>query len=134
MLTTKKYFTLEEANSLLPYISKILLHIMKINNNINTLYSVSVDYEDELKAVKNEINMNKNFHRLYYHLYRKIETLSDMGCIVKDADLGIVDFYSIYNEKEILLCWKLGERQIKYWHYPEDGYVGRMPVSMLKKN
>ena len=133
MLATKKYFSLEEANSLLPKISKILIQIMKINNSINVLNSVSIDYEDEIKAVKNDIRMNKNFHRLYYNLYKKIELLIEIGCIVKDADLGIVDFYSMYEGEEIFLCYKLGEKEIRYWHYPEEGYAGRRSVSELKK-
>ena len=133
MLATKKYFSLEEANSLLPRISKILIQIMKINNDINVLNSVTIDYEDEIKAIKNDIRMNKNFHRLYYNLYKKIELLIDMGCIVKDADLGVVDFYSMYEGEEIFLCYKLGEKEIRYWHYPEEGYAGRRSVSELKK-
>lgn len=133
MLATKKYFSLEEANSLLPRISKILIQIMKINNDINVLNSVTIDYEDEIKAIKNDIRMNKNFHRLYYNLYKKIELLIDMGCIVKDADLGVVDFYSMYEGEEIFLCYKLGEKEIRYWHYPEEGYIGRRSVSELGK-
>ncbi len=132
-LATKKYFKLEEANSLLSKISKILIQVMKINNNIAMLNSLSIDYEDEFRAIKNDITMNKNFHRLYYNLYKKIELLTELGCIVKDADLGIVDFYSMFEGKEIFLCWKLGEKEIKYWHYPEEGYAGRKSVSILKK-
>jgi|TARA_B100001971_G_scaffold208086_1_gene229316 hypothetical protein len=132
-LITKRYFKIEEANSLIPKLSKILIQIMKINNHLSMINSISVDYEDELKSIKNDIVVNKNFHRLYYNLYKKIEMLTNLGCIVKDADLGIVDFYSMLEGREILLCWKLGEKEIKFWHYADESYAGRKSIDMLKE-
>ena len=50
-LITKRYFKIEEANSLIPKLSKILIQIMKINNHLSMINSISVDYEDELKSI-----------------------------------------------------------------------------------
>tara|TARA_Y100000310_G_scaffold186269_1_gene186405 strand:+ start:58083 stop:58496 length:414 start_codon:yes stop_codon:yes gene_type:complete len=130
-LTTKKYFSLREANSLIPKVEKIVLQIIKINNALEILDSIQISYEDDFQEIKNDIVTNKNFHRLYYNLYKKVEKLIEIGCVIKDINLGVVDFYSLYEDREISLCWKLGEKEIKYWHDTNEGYVGRQPVSRL---
>jgi hypothetical protein len=50
---------------------------------------------------------------------------------VKDADEGLVDFPALREGEEILLCWKLGEAEIAYWHDLEQGFAGRRPIDEL---
>jgi hypothetical protein len=57
-----------------------------------------------------------------------LEKLQSTGCLLKDADLGLVDFPTLYNGTEVYLCWKLGERAIGHWHHVEDGFRGRRPI------
>jgi len=59
------------------------------------------------------------------------DTLAEIDAIgvqVKDLEKGLLDFPSVLDGKSILLCWKLGEREIAYWHSPEDGFAGRKPL------
>jgi hypothetical protein len=56
------------------------------------------------------------------------EEIEEMGCLVKDLDIGLVDFPSRLGERDIYLCWKLGEPSIQYWHYVEEGFAGRKPL------
>lgn len=58
-------------------------------------------------------------------------TLNDAGCLIKDIDEGIVDWYAMRGERDVLLCWKLGEKEIGFWHDPEAGFSGRRPISEL---
>ena len=53
------------------------------------------------------------------------EEIEELGCLVKDFEIGLVDFPSRLGEREIYLCWKLGEPSIQYWHYVEEGFAGR---------
>lgn len=57
-----------------------------------------------------------------------IEQLQAAGALVKDLDQGLLDFPAIRDGEEILLCWHLGEDEIKFWHGPEDGFAGRQPL------
>ena len=52
----------------------------------------------------------------------------DVGAIVKDLDSGLLDFPSIRDGVEVLLCWRLGEDEVGWWHGPEDGFAGRHPL------
>jgi hypothetical protein len=50
-----------------------------------------------------------------------VNEINAIGVQVKDMK-GLLDFPSVLDGKSILLCWKLGEKEIAYWHSPEDGF------------
>ena len=50
------------------------------------------------------------------------------GAIVKDLDEGLVDFPARREGEEILLCWRLGEDDVAFWHGLEEGFAGRRPI------
>jgi len=54
------------------------------------------------------------------------------GILVKDLDQGLIDFPHIReNGEEVYLCWKLGEKEIGYWHRISDGFAGRKAIQEL---
>lgn len=57
-----------------------------------------------------------------------ITEISSIGVQVKDLDMGLLDFPCVVDGQIILLCWKLGEKAIEYWHGLEEGYAGRKPI------
>jgi hypothetical protein len=54
--------------------------------------------------------------------------LDDLGVQVKDPDAGLVDFPSVREGEDVLLCWRLGEDEIRYWHHAAGGFAGRKPI------
>lgn len=55
--------------------------------------------------------------------------LEAMGVIIQDLERGLVDFRSVLDgEREVFLCWQLGERRIRYFHHLSDGFVGRQSI------
>lgn len=57
-----------------------------------------------------------------------VERIQEIGCQLKDLETGLIDFPTLYRDKEVYLCWKLGESRIGFWHQVEDGYQGRRPI------
>lgn len=57
-----------------------------------------------------------------------IAKIRGMGIEVKDLALGLIDFRSIREGREVYLCWKLGEEHVSYWHELDTGYAGRQPL------
>jgi hypothetical protein len=53
------------------------------------------------------------------------ERIEQMGVLVKDLDIGLIDFLTLYQGHEVCLCWKLGEERIRFWHGTEEGFAGR---------
>ena len=50
------------------------------------------------------------------------------GAQIKSLEEGLLDFPSRREGEEILLCWKLGEDEIRYWHGAAEGFAGRKPL------
>ena len=63
-------------------------------------------------------------------LAHTIDELTELGVEVKDIDEGLVDFPALRRGETVLLCWKLGEDDIEYWHTLEDGFAGRRPLPL----
>lgn len=129
----KRYFTLEEAENLIPEISLKINKLIRLSRAIQLINRIEINYEDEFDFITNEINSRKNSHKIYYEFYCLLEEILNYGVIVKDLNFGLVDFYSLYQGKEIFLCWHLGESKIKYWHEAESGYDDRKPIESLNK-
>jgi hypothetical protein len=69
-------------------------------------------------------------------LKEALETIEGTGALVKDLDMGLIDFLSLYRGREVCLCWKLGEDSIQFWHGTDEGFRGRKPIDedFLKKH
>lgn len=60
---------------------------------------------------------------------REIVTrFADEGVQVKDVDSGLIDFPAEIDGEPVLLCWKVGEERIEFWHTLEGGFAGRRPI------
>jgi hypothetical protein len=57
-----------------------------------------------------------------------VESLNAAGVQVKDLDEGLVDFPARHAGRDVLLCWKVGEPDVAYWHGVEEGFAGRKPL------
>lgn len=61
-------------------------------------------------------------------IQQAMSSLEDLGAQVKDLDLGLVDFPTLYRGRQVLLCWRVGEPDIAWWHGTEEGYSGRKRI------
>lgn len=128
-----KYFTLKEARRILPTVSTLLHDLMRTKKAIDLLNNIELEYPENAPPDINPIKLNREFHRLSYEFYKILDMLEETGCVVKDIDHGLVDFYSIQNDKEIFFCWKVGEEDITHWHDVDSGFTGRMPIDFLEQ-
>ena len=56
------------------------------------------------------------------------ERVEELGVLIKDLDIGLIDFLTRYHGQDVCLCWKLGEERIRFWHGMEEGFRGRKPI------
>lgn len=61
-------------------------------------------------------------------LQEAFEKIQEFGCLVKDLDIGLIDFPTLFQGEEVYLCWKLGEPGIRFWHGVSEGFRGRKPI------
>jgi hypothetical protein len=57
-----------------------------------------------------------------------IDAIHEFGCLVKDLDIGLIDFPTRFRGREVYLCWKLGEEGIAWWHGTDEGFAGRKAI------
>ena len=104
------FFTPAEADELVNEIQRTVTHVMEIKKMSETI-------SDDTKM---SVAMN--------NLEREIQKLEDLGCIMKDLDVGLVDFPAVRLGVRVWLCWKSGERKVKFWHGLQEGFANRKPV------
>ncbi len=126
----KKYFTVEGAQKQIPKIRKSLMKLKNLKKAIDAVLSIKIDpkeigYEE---FIETNTKLNKEYHKISYEFYKEVENLEKIGCILKDLEQGLVDFYCKFESRDIFLCWKLGEYKIKAWHELDDGFIGRKPI------
>jgi len=76
----------------------------------------------------------KNYAEAVNHLEDYVDELTDVGCELKDYQIGLIDFVGRHQRRDVYLCWKLGEERIGYWHEMNAGYAGRQPISTLQED
>ncbi len=127
------YFTREEAEALLPEIEPVLIELQQQHAELLALRT-------ELESL--QARMRGNGHGLHERLRQLqrqhdaslalvrglIERVLAFGCQLKDPAIGLIDFLALRDGREILLCWRLGEQGIHWWHDLDAGFRGRQPL------
>ena len=76
----------------------------------------------DLKAAQSELE------QLAEEAAAALRELDGLGVVVKDLDLGLLDFPGLRDGEEVELCWQVGEDAVEFWHPLEAGYRGRKPI------
>lgn len=130
---SKKYFTLEEANALLPLIERELVELQRMKRTFEEKYTDLQDKKAEhVYGVQGAAEDEDPFFAAEFELeFLQIEARTLMqsirrkGAELKDIDSGLIDFPALMGGKEVLLCWKQGEESITHYHGLYDGFAGR---------
>src|SRR6516165_2180747 len=130
-----KYFNLNEAQELLPVITRELEQVRRGKQTIDQLEQELAQAAARIMMLGGSIPDHEELAkkrseglRLTAQLKQAIERIQETGCVVKDLDQGLIDFPSLLDGREVYLCWKLGEERIAYWHGLEEGFAGRKPL------
>jgi hypothetical protein len=132
--------TLEAVNALLPRLSAIvreqLLRRADIETRLKELSDAVGEIPDTLTVERTD---PANVRELKRDLIGRVETyqsgwneLEEMGAVLKDPRIGLVDFYGTVDGKLVWLCWKYGENEVRHYHALDEGFAGRkeIPESM----
>ena len=128
----RKYFTPEQAEKLLPLLQQKLSRLQAAKQAVELLEEVEIELDDEEQNYRYNLHLEKEYHRRQYLFYRELEALERQGCIIKDIEQGLVDFPCIFQGRDVFLCWRLGEEQLRYWHEIDNGYAERKPIVDLE--
>jgi len=128
-------FTLSEAQTLVPVLESLLRSAMEGKKTMQ-------EVEAELQEVGQRIFVNGGMlvdvialgkrkaqrDKAVHAVKDALGEIDSAGVQVKDLDMGLLDFPCVVEGRVILLCWKLGEPGIGFWHDTEEGFAGRKPI------
>jgi len=131
----ERTFTLDEAQALLPVLESLLKTAMDGKNAAERI-------EQEFKVVSNRVFLSggtlldvaqlagrkRERERLVQKIKDALAEIEASGVLVKDLEMGLLDFPCEVGGRTILLCWKLGEKAIAHWHGTDEGYRCRKPI------
>ena len=130
-----KTFTLSEAQPLLPVLEALLRKAQAAGSRAGEL-------ESEMQQLTQRIFLSGGMHVNVVQAARRraerertlqeardtLLEIDEIGVQVKDLEKGLLDFPCVVDGQTVLLCWKLGEKEIGFWHTTEDGFAGRRPL------
>ena len=130
----KRLFTPREANSALTEVRPVAERLVALRErmrelaetqgeNILAIGGNGVGYAaTDLNSARTELE------ELAEQVAAAVRELDAAGVVVKDLDLGLLDFPGLRDGEEVELCWQVGEDAVAYWHPLEAGYRGRKPI------
>jgi len=130
----EKHFTLQEANDLLPRLAPILRQLIAVRHSMAEKHGKMEELRAHVRG-NGATAEGRLFARLKdeldaiaAELRHGIEEIQGFGCVIKDLEIGLIDFPAIRLGEEVYLCWKLGEDRVAFWHGVQEGFAGRRPV------
>jgi hypothetical protein len=108
----KRYFDLEEANEMIPWLDHTFAAICKLRARMERSSTDLVD------TVHSEIE-------------DRLNELIAKGLEVVDIELGIINFYTWDEDEEVVLSWQYGETEIHFWHEPFEDFCHRRPLKQI---
>jgi hypothetical protein len=131
----KKYFSVAEANAALPLARAIVKDIADLARDLrerherlsrlkpNERITLGEAHQEEVREATAEFERDQERMREY------IKELNDLGIELKDFDTGLIDFPCRLGDREVYLCWRLGEPEVAHWHEIDAGFAGRRRIT-----
>jgi hypothetical protein len=135
----RTYFTVEKANKALPLVRAIVADIVRQWRAVSELErGLEPFMKPKRKAVKQEpfseevAQRQNQLEEEQAKLREYVDELEKLGVEIKSIQEGLCDFPCLLDGREVLLCWKLGEPQVQFWHEVDAGFGGRKPITGRK--
>ena len=130
----ERNFTPDEANELLPTVRLLVERMVEAKRALDVAQAEADDVSVRISGNGGGLpparlaEVDAGVSRRATELARVLEEVQALGVVVKDLDTGLVDFPSVRDGRDVLLCWQLGEDDVAFWHGYDDGYAGRRPI------
>ncbi|MGH2453140.1 MAG: DUF2203 domain-containing protein [bacterium] len=130
-----RHFTLADALRMLPDVEQTIRRLRRIRDELaalrQTVEGQWAALEDDPATLTEIGEDQQRVERLEKEFGEAAGELERRGVLLRDLDMGLVDFPSLAGSAQIYLCWKVGEASIGFWHGLNEGYAARKPLSTL---
>jgi len=129
-----RYFTVDEARALVPWLISTFGEVAPMREKAKQLGAETMglvegmrhnggsDSDEQLDLKRRALKEASDF------VADRLESINERGILVKGMDPGLVDFPSMWEGREVYLCWLEGEEELGFWHEVEAGFPGRQAL------
>lgn len=131
-----RYFTAEEANDALQDVRPLTEELVEHRRALVELQEAQLSMTQRIAGNGGNVEPRKlqelqeRLDEEVAGIARCVARIHEAGALVKDLDQGLVDFPARREGEDVLLCWRLGEEEVGYWHGLEEGFSGRKPLPL----
>jgi hypothetical protein len=125
-----RLFSEEEANELIPRLEILMRQLQMQATSLRArIEELSVDDPSILHSQMSEIvGRYPELRSFATNMAEAAEQIESFGCILKDIDLGLIDFPYDAGDDIVFLCWQFGESRVVAWHSVDSGFSERQPL------
>ena len=131
----ERYFSVADVEALIPALTRLMKRVMAANAEAGEVRT-RLQGEQQRIALAGGGVLDRQawradlerIERLTAEVQQGLGEIVELGGAPKDLGLGLVDFLHLREGREVNLCWKYGEREIRHWHGLDEGYAGRKPL------
>lgn len=126
-----RHYTVEEATERLAIVEPLLRDAVRLKHEYDSALQqeqVAGQPNGDDSANVGNAHGSADIEQLRSSILERVNFINALGIQVKDLDTGLIDFPTVRDGEEVLLCWRMGEPAIGFWHTEEDGYPGRKPI------
>ena len=131
----ERYFTPQEVGALIPALAGVMEGVMRA-------HAEATEARERLHAERERIARagggvldraawraeSERVARLTERIQAGLQEIGRLGGTPKDLGLGLVDFPHLRDGRVVHLCWRQGERDVRWWHGLDEGYAARKPL------
>ena len=132
-----RWYTLAEANASLAQLAPRIARLRRLRDEVRRSQELLDILWQRLEGGESVLSTIGERQRVLDGLLgefsRVVEEVNASGVILRDLDLGLVDFPARLRGRPIFLCWKTDEHEVAFWHGTTEGYGGRKSVSMISE-
>ena len=128
------YFSVNDANKILPSVIKKFNYAKKMKSEVMKMERQLTSGTTPITSLEEYTEAKRKLNSMITKFYHSIEDLENTGVVLKGLDDGLLDFPAKRFDEEIWLCWKEGEKEIKFWHEKDSGFMGRKPISVSNES
>lgn len=133
-------FSVEEANRMVHEIRPELVRLARLNQEFTqvrdraeVLTVATSGASVENPDLRDLQGLADRRDRLGAEIRLAIEAIHRRGCVVKDPEKGLVDFYTLSGDRLVFLCWHMGETEVAHWHSLDGGFAARKPLDRSER-
>jgi hypothetical protein len=133
---SQRYFTAEEANDALQDVRPLTEELVGHRRALVELQELQSSLTERIAGNGGNVDprelqdLQERLDEEVAGIARCVARIHEAGALVKDLDEGLVDFPAQRQGADVLLCWRLGEDEIGYWHGLDEGFSGRKPLPL----